>query len=253
MNRSMVRRAALAVLFLAAGGAAARAEVTDCTAIPAVPTTITTPGIYCLAGDVGTGGVGTAITVDGPDGVVIDLNGHTVNGGGGGTGLVVRNAKRVTLRNGSLVGFSRAAQTTTTSYSTRLEDLHIVSMGDALAIDSGGWGDVIQRNWIERGNPVIRSYGNGARIADNDIVIATGGIDVNGGTVTVEDNRVSRSAVAAGTFGIRTASGRAFVSRNNVAAFSICFDLGSNTRYRENVTVGCTNTYTGGVSAGNNY
>jgi hypothetical protein len=250
MNRTLCR-AALPVLFLSSA-VAARAEVNDCTPILSVPTTITLPGVYCLTSDLNAGSA-TAILVDGPLGVVIDLNGHTLQGEANGTGLLVRNARRVTLRNGSVVGFSRAVQTTATAYNTRVEDLTIMAQGDAITIDSGGWGDVIQRNWIERGNPVIRSYGHGVHIADNNIVLASSGIDLNGGTATVEDNRVSRSALLAGTFGIRSASGRAFVSRNNVAAFSICFDLGTNTRYRENVTVGCTNTYTGGVSAGNNY
>jgi hypothetical protein len=99
----------------------------------------------------------------------------------------------------------------------------VMAMGDAVRIDSGGWGDVVQRTRIERGNPVIRSYGS-LRVAANDIVLATGGIDLNGASATIEDNRVSRASVAAGTFGIRTASGRAILSRNNLMAFSICFD-----------------------------
>jgi len=251
MNRSTLCRAALPAIVLS--GVVAHAEVNDCTPILSVPATITAAGIYCLTGDVNLGGAGPALTVDGPDGVVIDLNGHSLYGPSGATALVVRDTRRVTVRNGSLVGFSRAVQTTSTAYNTSIEDLRIMAMGDAVTIDSGGWGDVIQRNWIERGNPVIRSYGNGLRVADNDILLATGGIDVNGASATIEDNRVSRASVAAGTFGIRTASGRAMLSRNNLMAFSICFDMGSNTKYRENMTNGCTNTYTGGVSAGSNY
>jgi hypothetical protein len=252
MNRSTLCRAALPAIVLS--GAVAHAEVNDCTAITTIPTTITAPGIYCLTGDLNLGGTGTAFTVDGPEGVVIDLNGYTVYGGGSGTGLLVRNAKRVTLRNGSLINIARAAQIQNTGQWTKLEDLHIVATGYYITIESYGYADVIQNNWIERGKPVIRTYGNATRITNNDIMFATdGSIDIGGYAATVEDNRVSRSAASAGTFGIRTASGHAILSRNNVSGFSICFDMGSNTRYRENVTNQCTNTYAGGVSAGSNY
>ncbi|MET0556745.1 MAG: hypothetical protein ABW221_27140 [Vicinamibacteria bacterium] len=251
MNRSALRLA-LPVLLLS--GAAARAEVNDCTPITSIPTTISTPGVYCLTGDLHLGGgPGTAVTVEGVDGAVIDLNGHTLYGDGNGTALLVRTSKRVTVRNGSLVSFLRAAQLQSTSYNTRLEDLFIAVVGTQPAIESFAWGDVIQRNWIERGNPGIRAYGGASRVSDNDLVSMTSGIDMDGGSnVTVEDNRVSRGSAGAGSYGIRT-SGRSMVSRNNVSAFSICFDLSTTTRYRENVTNACTNTYTGGVTAGNNY
>jgi len=253
MKRSSLCRVALPVLFLTSGAAAAHAEVTNCTAITAIPTTITAPGIYCLTGDLNLGGTGTAFTVDGPEGVVIDLNGYTVYGGGSGTALLVRNAKRVTMRNGSVIDVARAAQIQSSGAWTQLEDLKIIVMGYYPTIESHGHGTVIQRNWIERGKPAIRTYGAAARISDNDVLFATEGIDIEGYAATVEDNRLVRSTVSAGTFGIRTSSDHAIVSRNTVSAFSICFDLGGSTRYRENVTNMCTNTYTGGVSAGSNY
>jgi hypothetical protein len=255
MNRSSFRAPALAAVALSACAIAARAEVTSCTAITAIPTTITSPGIYCLTGDLSLDGTGTAvaITVDGPEGVVIDLNGYTIDGGGGGTGLVVRNAKRVTLRNGSLVGLARAAQIPYTGQWTQLEDLKILAVGLNPTIESHGWGTVIQRNWIERGKPVIRTYGPATRITNNDITFATDGIDIEGYAATVEDNRVSRHSASAGSFGIRTSSGHAILSRNTVSAFAICFDMGANTRYRENVTNVCTYTYTGGIGAGGNF
>jgi hypothetical protein len=253
MNRSRFRALALTAVALAAGAHHASAETTNCTAITAVPTTITAPGIYCLTGDVSLPGTGTAFTVDGPEGVVIDLNGYTVYGGGSGTGLLVQNAKRVTMRNGSLSNIARAAQIQSSGAWTQLEDLKIIVTGYYPTIESHGHGTVIQRNWIERGKPAIRTHGAAARISNNDVLFAAEAIDVEGYAATVEDNRVGRSVASAGSYGIRTSSDHAIVSRNTVSAFSICFDLGSNTRYRENVTNMCTNTYTGGVSAGNNY
>jgi hypothetical protein len=254
MNRSRFHAPALAAVALSACAISARAEVTNCTAITAVPATITAPGIYCLTGDVSLPGTGTAFTVDGPEGVVIDLNGYTVYGGGSGIALVVRNAKRVTMRNGSVIDVQRAAQIQSSGAWVQLEDLKIIVMGYYPTIESHGHGTVIQRNWIERGKPVIRVYGAAARISDNDVMFATEGIDVEGYSAIVEDNRLGRSTASPGSFGIRTsATDHAIVSRNTVSAFSICFDLGANTRYRENVTNMCTNTYAGGVSAGSNY
>jgi hypothetical protein len=253
MNRSRFRGLALTAVALAACAHDASAETTNCTAITAVPTTITSPGIYCLTGDVSLPGAGTAFTVDGPEGVVIDLNGYTVYGGGSGTALLVRNAKRVTMRNGSVIDVARAAQIQSGGAWTQLEDLKIIVTGYYPTIESHGHGTVIQRNWIERGKPVIRTYGAATRISDNDIMFATDAIDIEGYGVTIEDNRVIRSAASAGSFGIRTSGGHAILSRNTVAGFSICFDMGQSTRYRENVTNVCTNTYTGGVSAGSNY
>lgn len=253
MNPIVVRTALAAAVLSACAGYAA-AETTNCTAITAIPTTITSPGIYCLTGDLNLGGTGTAITVDGPEGVVIDLNGYTIYGGSGGTGLLVRNARRVTLRNGSLVSIARAVQIEDQGKWARLEDLKIIAVGYHPTIESAGWGTVIERNWIERGKPAIRTSGPATRISDNDIMFATEGVDVDGYAATVEDNRVGKhSAGSAASFGIRTSSGHAIVSRNTVSAFGICFDLGASTRYRENVTNMCTTTYTGGVSAGSNF
>ena len=67
---------------------------------------------------------------------MLDLNGHTVTGAATAPRCSWRNAKRVTVRNGSLVGASARAVTTTNSYSTRLEDLHVVVMGDRPTIES---------------------------------------------------------------------------------------------------------------------
>jgi hypothetical protein len=251
MNRSTLRRAALAALFFAAG-AAARAEVTDCTAITALPATIATSGVYCLRGNLTFSGSGAAITVTAGSGTVLDLNGHVLTGTAGTTAIEVQGGRILTVRNGTIRAFSRAAVVESASFNTRLEDLHIAVQGDQPAIESQAWGDVIQRNWIERGNPVIRSAGGSSRVSDNDIVNASSGIDMPGSNGFVEDNRVKSLSSGAG-YGIRASGSRAFLSRNNVILFSTCFDMSATTRYRENVTSGCTFTYSGGSSAGSNY
>jgi hypothetical protein len=254
MNRSTFHRLALAAVVLSACAGAARAEITGCTPITSLPTTIAARGTYCLTSSLTFAGPGTAITVDGPTGVVLDLNGHVLEGAAGTYGVRVQNATAVTLRNGTIVGFDRAVLVNSTATSTRVEDLHIEGNASFPAIDSQGIRDVIQRNWITRGNPAIRTYGYDARVQDNDVVLGSIGIDVNSINGIVEDNRLTRYAVGAGTIGIRmNGTQRLVAARNTIMGFATCLQMNDATRYRENVTNGCTTTYSGGVSAGSNY
>jgi hypothetical protein len=248
MNRSVLRPA-LPLVFIAA--VAARAEVNDCTAITSVPTTIGSPGVYCLTGNLTMPTTSVAVHVLSAKDVVLDLNGHSITGSGG-TAVLVEDASRVTVRNGSLANFGRAVYVTSNSFNATVEDLRVFATGSQPTIESQGWGDIIQRNWVERGNPVIRTAGGASRVSDNDVFNATSGIDMTGAAATVQDNRVTRTGTVSG-YGIRTAGTRVFVSRNNVSGFATCFDMSATTRYRENVTVSCTTTYTGGVSAGSNF
>jgi hypothetical protein len=251
MNRSIRCRAALAVLFLS-GALGARAELTNCTPVTSVPTTITAPGAYCFTGNLTLASTGVAIHVLGTRDVVLDLNGHALMGPSNGTGILVEGTSRVTVRNGSIVHFRRGAYVAQDCFRATLEDLQMAVTGELPAIESRAWGDVIRRNWIERGSPGILVHGYASHISDNKLLFSTAGIDAAGSSVTIEDNGVHRVS-AVSTFGIRTGDGRAFVSRNNVSGFPTCFEMGTRTRYRENVTLDCANTYTGGVSAGSNY
>ncbi len=250
MNRSALRLA-LPVLVLS-GALAARAEVNDCTPITSVPATISSSGVYCLTGNVTLSAPGVAVHVLSVKDVVLDLNGHSITGPGSGTAVLVEDASRVTVRNGSIVSVGRAVYVTSNSYNATIEDLRALGTGSQPTIESQGWGDTIQRNWIERGNPVIRTSGGASRVSDNDIFNATSGIDMAGTAAFVEDNRVTRTGAASG-YGIRTSGTRVVLSRNNVSGFATCFDMSATTRYRENVTISCTTTYTGGVTAGSNF
>jgi hypothetical protein len=251
MNRFRVRLAVLAVLFLS-GPVAARAEVADCTAITTVPATISASGVYCLKGNLSFAGPGSAITVTGGSGVVLDLNGHVLTGTTGTTAIEVQGGRILTVRNGTIRSFSRAALLEPSSFNATFEDLHIAVLGDQSAIEAEAWGTVVQRNWIERGNPAVRTIGGSSRVSDNDIVNAMSGIDMVGSNGFVEDNRVKSLSNGAG-YGIRSDGSRSFLSRNSVSSFSTCFDMSATTRYRENVTVSCTFAYSGGSSAGSNY
>src|SRR6185295_582331 len=109
MSKSGIRTAVLALSLLAVSGAA-RAEITNCTEITAVPYFINTPGIYCLKQSLSLALVqGVAIQVQ-VDDVTIDLNGHTLANFSGapagvGWGITGLNLKYLTVRNGTIRGF----------------------------------------------------------------------------------------------------------------------------------------------------
>ena len=107
--RSMNRLAGITLVLLAVS-AAARAEVTGCTEISSVPSTLSLPGIYCLNSSlVASVTSGAAIAVSADD-VVVDLNGHTLEAAGPNNALGVRTIanKNVTVRNGTIRGFAGA-------------------------------------------------------------------------------------------------------------------------------------------------
>jgi hypothetical protein len=81
-----------------------------CTPITSLPNTITTPGVYCLTSDLATNVTsGNAIEIV-TDNVVINLNGHTLDGqtAGLGTstnGIYAYQRQNITIRNGTVRGF----------------------------------------------------------------------------------------------------------------------------------------------------
>ena len=108
--KSAARFAALSLLLLVSSGPA-RAETTACAAITSVPYTISAPGIYCLTESLSmSSAAGNAITIAADD-VVVDLNGHTLDGSGAGTATTASgiatsgDLKNVTVRNGTVRGF----------------------------------------------------------------------------------------------------------------------------------------------------
>lgn len=79
-----------------------------CTPIVSLPATITTPGTYCLNGDLSVAN-GTAITVN-ANFVTLDLRGYSIRGPGGvdvasSRGIYVFLRSNVIVRNGTIRGF----------------------------------------------------------------------------------------------------------------------------------------------------
>jgi hypothetical protein len=257
-----MRHAAPTFAALALGlavAAPASAETVNCTPVTSVPVTITTSGPYCLTDDLTfQGQSGAAITIQASR-VVLDLDGHTLQGpfSGQAIGVHVSTAAEAIVRNGQVSGFYIGVYSANTALFTTVEDLRIHVLGNAAGVDSRAQGDIIRRNVVRSGSPGIRAMGLEPRILDNEVLLAFGhGIDVSGNGSFIEGNRVTRGGSAAGMAGIRVASSlSSFVVRNRVfGGFSTCYQLASSSaKYRENLATACTVAYSGGSNVGDNY
>lgn len=255
MRHALPSSAAIALGLAVA--APATAETVNCTPVTSVPVTITTPGPHCLTGNLAfQGQSGSAITIQ-ANRVVLDLNGHTLQGPAAGQaiGIHVSGAGDAIVRNGHVAGFYIGIFSANTSLYTTIEDLRVDVLGNAAGIDSRAQGDIIRRNVVRFGSPGIRAMGLEPRILDNDVLQAYGhGVDVSGNASFVEGNRVTRAGSATGSAGIRVASNlTSFVVRNRAFGFPTCYQMAnSSAKYRENLATSCAVPYSGGLNVGEN-
>jgi parallel beta-helix repeat protein len=107
-NKAVGVVALLAVAVLMPTGASA--ETTRCRKVTSIPTTISSPGIYCLKKDLVTNiSTGNAIEIA-ANNVTVDLNGYKLGGLAAGTatsanGIVAYNRQNISIRNGTIRGF----------------------------------------------------------------------------------------------------------------------------------------------------
>src|SRR6266853_5915695 len=101
---------ALTVAVSLAGAMPAFAETTRCTAISAVPFTISTPGVYCVTQKISSNLLsGAAITIN-ANNVVLDLNNFAIGNlaagpATGAIGVEAIDRQNILVRNGILRGF----------------------------------------------------------------------------------------------------------------------------------------------------
>jgi hypothetical protein len=256
MRHALPSFAALALGLAVAAPAAA--ETVNCTPVTSVPVTITTSGLHCLTDNLTfQGQSGAAITIQ-ANRVVLDLNGHTLQGPASGQaiGIHVSDSAHAIVRNGQVWGFYVGIFSAYPALFTTIEDLRIHAIANAAGIDSRAQGDIIRRNVVLFGSPGIKATGLEPRILDNDVLLAYGhGIDVSGNMSFVEGNRVTRGGSATGMAGIHVGSNlTSLVVRNRVLGkFSTCYQMGSSGKYRENLASACTVSYSGGTNVGDNY
>jgi hypothetical protein len=231
MRKTLAFAVATTLLF-AAG--AARAEITQCTAI-VPPVTISSPGIYCLRADYALSlASGTAIAVS-ANNVVIDFNGHRIgNVAAGASNLaagvgVQMSLQNLTVRNGTLRGFHTAVSVGGPSQGVLVEDM-LLDQSLYAGVYMTVTGSIVRRNRViatgSWGTDAIAGLivqGDGNRILDNDISDTTAptwdfvaGITLSGNHFVVAGNRITGVAALAGAtteFGIR-AIGKGMISDN---------------------------------------
>ena len=266
----------------------AHAETTNCTAITSLPAVITSQGAYCLTGNLSTSLTsGNAIEIQ-ANNVAIDLNGYKLGGLAAGpsttaNGIYADQQKNITIRNGVLRGFERGIFLDDVSpYSTSsghlIEDI-VADKNRRIGLDVRGTGITVRNNRIVdtggASSPIcIHARGPGGRIINNDCVnmihtrtdgnpTGSASIDLHSsdGSI-VENNRVANDALPPtgwSSVGIEIAySADVMVVNNRVSTITLCvFYWGggalSTGVYRDNITSNCTNPYTRGTDAGNNW
>jgi nitrous oxidase accessory protein NosD len=236
---------------IAANAGTVRAQGCDFTiSLPSPQTTtytISASGTYCLTTDVTMDASftsGNAIEIAASR-VVLDLDGHTIDGGAAGTatqarGIHANRQSLLTIRDGTVRGFYIGLYLEDSTYSTslgnRVEGMRFEGHL-ATAIWAQGMGTVVRSNHVLKTGGIstgqsfdvyaVRAEGANAHVIDNDLIetsnlvssAVTAGIQlfVAPGSV-VADNRVTNRVSASATSpsqGIRTLQSSSILLLNN--------------------------------------
>lgn len=173
---------------------ASNAETRICSAILALPVTISTPGIYCLKRDLSTQlSTGAAITIT-ANNVTIDFNGRTLSGAAGpgsqAFGVYAADRSNLTLRNGTITGFNIGVFLDDTDRDYSNSGSHLL---EGLTVD----GNTVTGLQIEGRTNTL----NKNRVTDTGGSTVAGGIEVtgiliNGPQTMVLDNTVARTVAS---------------------------------------------------------
>jgi hypothetical protein len=253
----------------------AAAETINCTAITALPATISGGGVYCLTGNLVTSAAtGAAITISSPN-VTLDLNGWRLAGLGAGLGTqtigIVSSAANVTIRNGIVRGFKTGISLDGAS---NLVEGVLADQNRVSGINTAGVGTILRKNVISGtgggtagDNQVFGIYctGHESRVIDNDVTqtVRSGvaqpaqeafGIALVSSGAVVENNRVTSSQ----DYGIfSSASLEVVVMNNRILNYASPGQIGLRTNSgsslrRDNVVGGFATPYLNGIDGGNN-
>jgi len=265
----------VALTFVLLGSAAAaRAEVNLCTDIPSVPFTISASGIYCLNTELSfPSGSGAAISIVADD-VVLDFNGHTLDGLAAGPstsayGVIALNRSNLTIRNGTLRGFYIGVLSGGRAPQNNIVEEMRADRCTSVGLTVRGVGSIARHNLVTRtgGNSIqavgIYGLGDGVHVVDNEVVATievpgtpTIGIRVDSGVGgVVERNVVSNgSAWTTDSIGIRFSgsSPQGTVVGNRIVNFKygVYFDFGGSGVYMDNTVGGAGVPFFGGTAAG---
>lgn len=256
-----------------------QAETIDCVIITSLPYTISSSGVYCLTGNLGTAiSTGNAITID-SNNVTIDLNGWRLGGLAAGDstntiGIYATQRKNITIRNGTIRGFKRAIFLQdfiphTTSQGHLVEDIR-AEQNTTSGIEVYGQGSITRRNQVvATGRPTVTNAygisvtGPGCRVLDNDITETRSGIGQAAGVVMkyadggmIRNNRISgvSSGNDTGSWGVIVDNSDRVVVRGNDISdpgdLGLTITLGTGGIYMDNLVSGATtNAYSGTATA----
>jgi hypothetical protein len=266
-------RSVILAASLLAVSAVARAETTDCTEIASVPQNITAPGVYCLKKSLVLAfQQQSAITIMAND-VVIDFNGHVLENfpGAAGIGWGVNgfNLKHITLRNGTIRGFSIGVNLENRGENSMGHLVeHLVLDGNTLAgLSVDGATSVIRNNRVMRTGASSHTYGifargTGIQVTGNvvtEMVEAAGGIAVGITAYEARGGVVERNVVSNFGFGPSQSVGIEVTHAGNVAVVGnrianmrtgILIPKGNTSVYMDNTVGGAATPFSGGTAAG---
>jgi len=249
MNESHCVRPTVLALGLVASGWATEVRAA-CTVLSSFPATISQAGSYCLDDDfvLDLPGPAPAIMIK-ADNVVLDLARHRLRNRAQtpestAAGIVALDRSNVTIRNGTLAGFTSAVQLTGAgSRWSLVEGLHALNhRSNGLIVE--GKGSIVRGNRIDQvgGTTLGATVGCGVgvrgtalRVLDNDIIDIQGSPGLTGVGVCV-------SAVDVQLVGNRLTS----------VQVGIHFQPGASGKYRDNLTTNVPSPFSGGTDAGNN-
>ena len=266
----------LALLAVLAAGSV-HAETTACTAIQALPTVITTSGIYCLKGDLLTSmSSGIAIEIA-ANFVTLDLNGWRIGGGAAGTGTTAIgihaiNRRGITIRNGSIKGFLTGISldgtpSTNTSHTVEairadgnLETGIYLSATNSIVRDSqitNTGGSTAATGANKAG--IYVNWGDAIAILNNDIDFVTGGSTTAGGiwcnppNAMISNNRIAHVTSETAAIGLFIGT-QSFARGNQISSLAgpysagIASNDGSDSVIADNQIIGAAQPGSVGIS-----
>ena len=252
----------------------------SCTPITSLPSMITAPGVYCLTSDLATNVTsGNAIEIT-TDNVVINLNGHTIDGqtAGLGTttyGIYAYQRQNITIRHGTVRGFLHGIYLKddspyTTSQGHIIEDIR-ADQNTRGGLSVQGRGNVIRNNVVvdTGGSTLLVGFawgiiatGPGASVVSNNIretIQQEGqnayGVQISGGHGSVvADNIIGNANMITGTScGIYVKTSSNVTVKGNIISNmneGVHYESDGSGPYLNNVVSGSTTPYTGGTPTG---
>ena len=197
--------------------------------LPGFPVTLVGPGSYRLTSDLATGGVAATGGSD-QDDITLDLNGFTIDGGGGlSNGIQLGDGDNWEIRNGTVRGFVNGIQQQSISDGHRVIGVRVLDNSSSGIAIANGRGHLVKDCFA------LRNGGSGVVLGAESTVTGTTSIDNAGDGIStgfgsrVVGNVANDNVLDATSDGIQ-ASGDSIVIGNTVdnnSGFGLSLGFGS--------------------------